>query len=152
VARRQVVLPKIRKVGDERRHQEDDSDLLHTPVSPVTLERRARFRRIVAGVVAFAAVVSIFVVGRRFLRHDSSPPAPQAMADTAKVDATKPDTNKPDANKAAEEEAKKKAAEEDAKKKAAAEEEAKKKAEEDAKKKGGTGGAGGATTGRTTGP
>ncbi len=96
-------------------------------MSAATLERRARFRRIVAGVVAFAAVVSIFVVGRRILTHSaapqSTPSADVKPAETKAADAKPAETKAADA-KAAEEEAKKKA-----------DEEAKKKADEDSKKK-----------------
>ena len=107
---------------------EPHHDEMAFQVSNAHLERRAMFRRIVAGVVAFAAVVSIFVVGRRVMNRPPSvsQPSPTAQAQTA--------APKPTVDAKAEEEAKKKAAEEEAKKKAA-EEEAKKKAEEEAKKK-----------------
>ncbi len=46
--------------------EHEDHDLMPVPVlSPSTLARRARLRRLVAGVVAFAGVISIAVVGKQ---------------------------------------------------------------------------------------
>src|SRR5262249_29651584 len=104
-------------------------------VTAAALERRARLRRFVAGVIAFATVVSVFVVARRFLHFPPSKTASASTETSASNTSSAVDEKKALEAKAAEEAKKKALAEEEAKKKAAEEAEAKKKAEEEAKKK-----------------
>src|SRR5262249_48991975 len=59
------------------------------PPSPAILARRARLRRVVAGVVAFAGVISIAVVGKMLSANKptsstTKPPAPVVQQDTHK--------------------------------------------------------------------
>jgi hypothetical protein len=56
-------------------------------VSPETLARRGRFRRAVAGVVAFAGVLSIAVVGRTLLSSRATGAVPAAPAHVAASEA-----------------------------------------------------------------
>ncbi len=59
--------------------EEPDHDHVHL-LSPAALERRARFRRIVAAVVGFAGVVSIAVVGRAVTARPRPHVAPAPVA------------------------------------------------------------------------
>jgi hypothetical protein len=68
--------PLIDSHGDE--HQEP----LDAPVvlTPETIARRARLRRVVAGVVAFASVISIAVIGKAVLGRKPVPPTTNLVA------------------------------------------------------------------------
>jgi len=59
----------------------EDGAVLAMVLSPAALARRARLRRLVAGVVSFAAVISIAVVGKTVAaqKRTTSAPAPVAM-------------------------------------------------------------------------
>jgi hypothetical protein len=57
-------------------HDEEIEAPAHVVLSPAALARRARLRRIVASVVAFAGVVSVAVVGKALATGKRQPPMP----------------------------------------------------------------------------
>jgi hypothetical protein len=77
---------------------DDHDDLPHTPVlSPRAIARRARFRRMVAGVVTFAAVLSIGVMGKKLFTSKGSNAiaAPPPKAEMVVAPAAAPQPPKP---------------------------------------------------------
>jgi len=75
--------------------QEMEDDRVRVELSPATIARRARLRRVVAGVVSFAAVISLAVVGKTLAAGKSTPEAPKAamVAEESKA----PPAQKPEA-------------------------------------------------------
>src|SRR5580704_1627831 len=60
--------------------EEHDEAVIVPVLSPMTLARRARLRRLVAGVIGFASVISIAVIGKAVAASKRSPSATQPVA------------------------------------------------------------------------
>jgi hypothetical protein len=83
------VPPLIDALGDRNNHDDHDDLIPGIHLSPETLARRARLRRIVAGVVGLAGVISLAVIGKVM---SSSRPSPLPSAPVAAVAAPRPQT------------------------------------------------------------
>ena len=86
--------PMVDTHGDHEDH--DEAGAVHT-LSPATIARQARLRRVVAGVVAFAGVITLAVVGKTLAASKqpaTSVPMKPPVTQEAKVD-VKPEVKAP---------------------------------------------------------
>ncbi|HTN85428.1 MAG TPA: hypothetical protein VL242_17135 [Sorangium sp.] len=85
--REEESFPPLTDVASEPDDHADERLVVVHQLSPETLARRARLRRIVAAVAGLAGVISVAVVAKSVLSSKPSSPAPVAMAAPARKSA-----------------------------------------------------------------